>query len=96
MTFAVFIRQIGFVPLMQRAINRATAERIKTLREVGITIIAARNGKAADPEAQFQRIVRVFDLNMRVNRIKCWMHVVINAITHLGTAAVPSTGIAAW
>ena len=94
LTLAIFAPQIGFVPLMQKSINKAAAERIKTLREVGINIIAENESGARDASEQFERIDRVFALNMRVNRLKYWMNFFINAISHFGTAAV--LGLGGW
>ncbi len=94
MTLAIFLPQAGFVPLMQRAITRAAEARIKTLREVGVSIIAEDENGADDPKKQNDRIDRVFELNMRVNRLKYWMNFLINGINHLGVTAV--LGVGGW
>ncbi len=81
-TLAIFSPQFVFVPLMQRAINRRTAARVKILREVSADIIESvtKDQASAGNEA---RINRIFELNMGIFRVKFSMNFLMNLIHHL-------------
>ena len=96
---ALFVPQLVFVPLMQRAMNRRTGLRVWTLRQIGGGIIAHRAsaggaagsccetppaGCAAADEA---RIDRVFRLNMDILKIKFAMNFLMNLCSHLQVVA---------
>lgn len=53
-----------FVPLLQRAINRRTGERIETLRSVGGNIVEVQLSDAQAANAQEGQIEHVFTLDM--------------------------------
>ena len=84
---ALFVPQFVFVPLMQRAMNRRTAARVRTLRLIGGGIITPHDhdedGNAPDAE----RIDRVFQLNMGVLKIKFAMNFLMNVCSHLQIVA---------
>jgi ABC-type bacteriocin/lantibiotic exporter with double-glycine peptidase domain len=92
MSLTIFAVQMVFVPIMQGAINRNASRRIQTLREVSIAIVADPPEVAGQADQQRSRIVRVFDLNMRIYRIKFSMNFLMNITNHLGVAAVLAVG----
>jgi ABC-type multidrug transport system fused ATPase/permease subunit len=77
--------QILFVPLMQRAINRRAAERVKALRHVGGDIVAT-----GVPEEE--GIQRVFELNMGIYKIKFSMNLMMNFMYHAAVAVALGVG----
>ncbi|MCP8940273.1 ABC transporter ATP-binding protein [Alsobacter sp. SYSU M60028] len=92
--FVVFCPQIVFVPLIQRAINRRVARRIKTLREVSMSMIADPAGVGVLGRAQEDRIGQVFGFNMGIYKLKFSMNFFMNILHHSGTALV--LGIGGW
>jgi len=79
------VPQMLFVPLMQRAINRRAAERVKTLRHVGGDIVAT-----GVPEEE--GIQRVFELNMGIYKIKFSMNLMMNFMFHAAVAVALGVG----
>jgi ABC-type multidrug transport system fused ATPase/permease subunit len=77
----IFLPQFGFVPLMQRAMNRRTQTRVQVLRQLGTEIVAQTAGAAAGVQAE--EIERVFALDMGVFRLKFAMNFLMNLGTHL-------------
>lgn len=77
--------QMLFVPLMQGAINRRAAERVKTLRHVGGDIVAT-----GVPEEE--GIQRVFELNMGIYKIKYSMNLMMNFMYHAAVAIALGVG----
>ena len=77
--------QMLFVPLMQRAINRRAAERVKTLRHVGGDIVS----KGVPEE---EGIERVFQLNMGIYKIKFSMNLAMNFMYHAAVAIALGVG----
>ena len=86
-----FSPQLVFVPLMQRAINRRSAERIETLRSVGGNIVGA-DAEATVIAEQDGRLQRVFQLNMGIFKIKYSMYFLMNLLQHLGVATALGVG----
>jgi ABC-type multidrug transport system fused ATPase/permease subunit len=74
-TFAIFLPQIFFVPLLQRTINRRTGGHVRVLRELGIGVIA----QTGDLDT---RINRVFELDMTIFRLKFIMNFLMNLCNH--------------
>lgn len=76
---AIFALQIIFVPLMQRGINRRTAARIQSLRNIGSGVMwpPGTVGRTANGAA----IIEVFSLNMRIFQLKFGMNYLMN-LTH--------------
>jgi ABC-type multidrug transport system fused ATPase/permease subunit len=88
----VLTPQLIFVPLLQRAINRRAAARIRVLREVSGGIID--HGHAPSIARQERRIDRVFLLNMGIYKLKFSMNFLMNAMHHFSVAA--TLGIGGW
>lgn len=86
-----FSPQLVFVPLMQRAINRRSAERIETLRNVGGNIVGT-DAQASDIAEQDGRLQRVFQLNMGIFKIKYSMYFLMNLLQHLGVGTALGVG----
>ena len=97
-----FSPQLVFVPLMQRAINRRSAQRIATLRSVsgtiadaGAAVARARAAPDADGPAddtQDGHLRHVFALNMGIFKIKFSMYFLMNLTHHLGLATALGVG----
>lgn len=84
---ALFVPQLVFVPLMQRAMNRRTGARVRMLRRIGSGIIGQREpGEGCDP-ADAERIDRVLQLNMGILKIKFTMNFLMNLFSHLQIVA---------
>jgi ABC-type multidrug transport system fused ATPase/permease subunit len=77
--------QMLFVPLLQGAINRRAAERVKTLRHVGGDIVST-----GVPEEE--GIQRVFELNMGIYKIKFSMNLAMNSMYHAAVAIALGVG----
>ncbi|MCY7308013.1 MAG: hypothetical protein LH632_18130 [Rhodoferax sp.] len=86
-----FSPQLVFVPLMQRAINRRSADRIETLRSVGGNIVGT-DAQASDIAEQDGRLQRVFQLNMGIFKIKYSMYFLMNLLQHLGVGTALGVG----
>ncbi|MEJ0069612.1 MAG: ABC transporter transmembrane domain-containing protein [Pseudomonadota bacterium] len=85
----LFGPQLLFVPLLQFAINRRTATRIKVLRALSVDIVKEAADKApARVEQTFERDVRrVYSLNMQIFRRKFGMNFLMNLLNHSAIAA---------
>jgi ABC-type multidrug transport system fused ATPase/permease subunit len=90
----VLIPQLVFVPLLQRAINRRAAARIRTLRAVSGGILDAAPANVPIGTLQNGRIDRVFALNMGIYKLKFSMNFLMNGLHHLSVAA--TLGIGGW
>jgi ABC-type multidrug transport system fused ATPase/permease subunit len=77
--FAIFLPQLVFVPLLQRAINQRSGTRVQVLRQLGIGVI----DQTGDPRAEDMRIEHVFDLDMGIFRLKFTMNFLMNLSNHL-------------
>lgn len=89
---AAFSPQLVFVPMMQRAINRRTGERIQTLRSVGGNIVGAHASGSPSAMAQDLRIEHVFTLDMGIFRLKYTMNFLMNLMHHFGVAIALGVG----
>lgn len=87
LSLAFVAPQMVFVPLMQRAINRRAADRIKTMREVSSDMIDT--GTALDAP-----IERVFSLNMGIYKIKYGMNLLMNVMHYFAVAV--ALGMGGW
>ncbi|MBV9827899.1 MAG: ABC transporter ATP-binding protein [Alphaproteobacteria bacterium] len=76
---AIFLPQLIFVPLMQRAMNRRTRGRVSLLRRIGAGTLRA-NG---DPLSATRQIERVFRLNMAIFELKFTLNFLMNLCSHL-------------
>jgi len=87
----VFFPQIGFVPLMQSAINRRVQSKIVVMRTVSAGIVDA--GSARDHDGvQYARIQELFSLDMGVYKIKFTMNFLMNLMMQLGYAGIFALG----
>ncbi len=80
---ALFIPQLVFVPLMQRAMNRRTRVRVRILRGLSVSAVGGTRGDAERDRADDERIQRVFELNMGIFRFKFSMNFLMNLSTQL-------------
>jgi ABC-type multidrug transport system fused ATPase/permease subunit len=76
--FGLFVPQLIFVPVLQRAVNRRTGARIQVLRQLGIAMIDRTDG--AQDES---RIDQAFALDMGIFKIKFTMNFLMNICNHL-------------
>jgi ABC-type multidrug transport system fused ATPase/permease subunit len=80
----IFVPQLVFVPLMQRAIIDRTAKRVQVLRGLSVSIVEpAMQGAAADHGP----IQRVFELDMGIFKLKFTMNFLMNFCNHLQRVA---------
>ena len=79
---AIFVPQLVFVPLMQKAIIQRTAARVQVLRGLSIGIVEAttREGKDRLDQGPIQR---VFELDMGIFKLKFTMNFLMNFCNHL-------------
>ena len=90
---AVFLPQMVFVPLMQRAITVRAEARIATLRSASAALVDKNEGEKRKQE-QDVRFARVFELNMGVYKLKYSMNFLTNLCHQLGIAGI--LGIGGW
>lgn len=88
-----FLPQLVFVPLMQWAINRRAAARIRTMREVS-SGIAGSVVDVLDVPGESAGIDRVFELNMGIYRFKYSMNLAMNLMYYFSVAA--ALGVGGW
>ena len=87
----VFLPQIGFVPLMQSAINRLVADKITIMRHVSEGMV--EHVAAGDPaDVQAQRVQSLFSTNMNIYRFKFSMNFLMNLMTQFGYAGIFALG----
>jgi ABC-type multidrug transport system fused ATPase/permease subunit len=79
---ALFLPQIVFVPMMQRAMNRRTGARVWLLRQIGAGFIATDRERAGIINVEAPRIDRVFRINMYIFELKFTMNFLMNLCTH--------------
>jgi ABC-type bacteriocin/lantibiotic exporter with double-glycine peptidase domain len=84
---ALFMPQLVFVPIMQRAMNRRTGARVSILRQIGSGIIAQRDHDQGCDPTDAGRIDRVLQLNMGILKIKFTMNFLMNLCSHLQIVA---------
>jgi ABC-type multidrug transport system fused ATPase/permease subunit len=94
----VFGPQILFVPVLQRAINRRTAARIKILRVLSVDIVKEatdpdnRDAPVRDEHAFLRDVRRVYDLNLQIFRRKFSMNFLMNLLHHVAVAGILLVG----
>lgn len=94
MAFAVavvFFPQLGFVPLMQSAINRRVASKITVMRHVSEGMVE-HVVTSETLNAQSDRVQTLFSTNMGIYRIKFTMNFLMNLMTQLGYAGIFALG----
>lgn len=82
-TFALFMPQFIFVPLMQNAMNRRVRARVRIVRQLSVSVVEAQEHDEARDRADDRRIQRVFELNMGFFRLKFSMNFLMNLGTQL-------------
>ena len=90
LVLGVLAPQMIFVPLMQRAINRRAAARIKVLRGVSIAIV--RHPEATGDARQRRRFDEAFELNMGIYKLKFSMNFLMNFMHQIGVCGVLALG----
>ncbi len=78
---AIFMPQLVFVPLMQKAIIERAAARVQVLRGLSISIVASPEPEYNDVE--YGPIQRAFELDMGIFKIKFTMNFLMNLCNHL-------------
>ncbi|MEK1900577.1 MAG: ABC transporter ATP-binding protein [Rhizobium sp.] len=94
MAFAVaivFFPQVGFVPMMQSAINRRMASKITVMRHVSEGM-AEHLVTSETLNAQSDRVQTLFSTNMSIYRIKFTMNFLMNLMTQLEYAGIFALG----
>ena len=90
---SLFIPQMLFIPALQAAINRRTAERIQTMRSLAVDIVDRQHGKPAEREKIYRsRVHDVYRLNMQIYRRKFGMTFLMNLLYQLGNIGVLAVG----
>ena len=84
---AIFIPQLVFVPLMQRAMNRRTGARVWVLRQLGVSTVDSARPTVEQERADGKRIDRVLQLNMGICKLKFSMNFLMNFCSHLQIVA---------
>jgi ABC-type multidrug transport system fused ATPase/permease subunit len=82
-----FFPQIGFVPVMQGAINRRVESKINVMRQVSEGMVETF-GDGNAPDGQESRVGAVFAANMSIYRYKFVMNFMMNLMTQLGYAGI--------
>lgn len=88
---SLFVPQVFFIPVLQEAINRRTADRIRTVRALAVDIVEKANGaaEAGSREQKYRsRVGRIYDLNMQIYRRKFGMTFLMNLLYQLGTIGI--------
>jgi ABC-type bacteriocin/lantibiotic exporter with double-glycine peptidase domain len=83
---AIFVPQLVFVPLMQKAIIERTAARVQVLRGLSISIVESPRRDDAERVDQGP-IQRVFELDMGIFKLKFTMNFLMNFCNHLQRVA---------
>jgi ABC-type multidrug transport system fused ATPase/permease subunit len=92
---ALFVPQLIFVPLMQRAMNRRTKKRVKIIRRLSVSVVDPPEGYSdgvKEEERDDERIERVFHLNVGILRLKFTMNFLMNTSTQLQVIAALLVG----
>jgi ABC-type multidrug transport system fused ATPase/permease subunit len=84
---AIFLPQLIFVPLMQRAINRRAGARVWLLRQLGISTVDPTLGTTEQDRSDRRRVDRVLQLNMGIFKLKFSMNFLMNFCSHLQVVA---------
>ena len=91
---ALFCPQFLFIPLLQKAINKRTESRIKTLRALSVDIVneASDKGAVSGEKTFRQRVGEVYRLNMEIFYRKYGMSFLMNLLHNLGTIGILAVG----
>jgi ABC-type bacteriocin/lantibiotic exporter with double-glycine peptidase domain len=86
----LFAPQIGFVPLMQSAINRRAQARIAVLREASVAVLLG--GSERTEKAQRQRFAEIFEIDLGIVKLRFSMKFLMNFTQNLGKVLVLCVG----
>lgn len=87
----IFFPQIGFVPLMQAAINRRVATKINVMRTISEGMIETFGMEGA-LQAQSDRVQSLFLTNMSIYKFKFTMNFLMNLMTQVGYVGIFTLG----
>ena len=74
LALSLFVPQVFFIPILQGAIDRRTAERIRAARALAVDIVDTEPGKAEEREKTYRnRVEDLYRLNMQIYRRKFGM-----------------------
>lgn len=93
-SLAAFSPQFVFVPLMQRAINRKVRSRIAILRDASVGVLQAGTGDVEKALQQDLRFAEIFQLNLRIFKLKYSMNFLMNLTQNLSKVVV--LGVGGW
>ena len=90
----LFCPQMLFIPLLQAAINRRTASRIKLMRALSVDIVneAVDRAQTGDGKKFRHRFDEVYRLNMEIFRRKFGMNFLMNLTYSLGVIGILAAG----
>jgi ABC-type multidrug transport system fused ATPase/permease subunit len=86
-SFALFLPQLVFVPLMQGAINRRAGARIWVLRQLGVSTVDTRAASVERDISDGKRVDRMLHLNMGIYKFKFSMNFLMNVCNHFQVIA---------
>lgn len=90
---ALFIPQVLFIPVLQEAINRRTAERIRTVRAIAVDMVDTSKRRGGNREETYQgRVDDVYRLNMQIYRRKFAMTFLMNLLSQFGVVGILAVG----
>lgn len=91
---ALYCPQFLFIPLLQKAINKRTAARIRTMRALSVDIAnpAAGADVMVEHKTFRKRVTAVYWLNMEIFYRKYGMSFLMNLLQHLGTIGILAVG----
>ena len=93
LALSLFVPQVFFIPILQGAINRRTAERIRAARALAVDIVDTECGKAEEREKTYRDCVDdLYRLNMQIYRRKFGMTFLMNLLHRLGVIGVLAVG----
>lgn len=93
-SLVIFVPQVVFVPIMQRAINRRVEGRITTLRQAGADVLADEADAKQAMLTHAGRFLEVFKLDMGIFKLKFTLNLLMNVSQHFGTVIILALG--AW
>ena len=93
LALSLFVPQVFFIPILQGAINRRTAERIRAARALAVDIVDTEPGKAEEREKTYRnRVEDLYRLNMQIYRRKFGMTYLMNLLHRFGVIGVLAVG----
>jgi len=92
--FAIFIPQLVFVPLMQRAINRRVRSRIAVLRQASAGVLLTGTHDVERALKQELRFAEIFQLNLGIFKLRYSMKFLMNLTHNFGKVVV--LGVGGW